>query len=153
MPAAARRIQSGARRDKRRPDSKQQETRPELQLLTNRRVSQHTLSERAQQLIHWTRTRRTPMFHFMIAFSVLGASLIGSLMLRTQMMENSFEATREQQSISRLTQDIEDDRSTLDSLQASLPEKAEKMGMVPQQSSISIDLQGYKASTSSGDKQ
>lgn len=69
------------------------------------------------------------------------------------MMENSFEATREQQSISRLTQDIEDDRSTLDSLQASLPQKAQKMGMVAQQSSISIDLQGYKATDNSGDKQ
>ena len=107
----------------------------------------------ARRLLVWTRTRRAPLLHIVVAMCILGASLVASLMLRTQMIENSFEATKTQQSISRLNQDIQDDQSTLDQLQASLPEKAEKMGMVAQKGSISIDLQGYKASGDSKGQQ
>jgi hypothetical protein len=107
----------------------------------------------ARRLLVWTRTRRAPLFHIVVALSILGASLVVSLMLRTQMIENSFEATTTQQSISRLNQDIQDDQSKLDELQASLPDKAEKMGMIPQKGSISIDLQGYKAATDSKGQQ
>ncbi|MDN6586218.1 MAG: hypothetical protein L0K77_02715 [Bifidobacterium crudilactis] len=81
----------------------------------------------------------------MVAMCSLGGSLVVALMGRTQMIENSFEATTTQQSISRLNQDIQDDQSKLDELQASLPDRAEKMGMIPQKGSISIDLQGYTA--------
>ena len=65
-------------------------------------------------------------------------------MLRTQMVQDSFEATRIQREISNLNQDVQDDQNKLDQLQASLPDKAQQLGMQPQQGLNSIDLQGYK---------
>ena len=55
---------------------------------------------------------------------------MGSLMLRTQMVQHSFEANQIESNITRLTQDVEDDQTKLDELEASLPSKAEEMGMV-----------------------
>lgn len=83
--------------------------------------------------------------HIVIAVVFLFASLLGSLALRTQMVQNSFEQAQVQSNISKLNQDVEDDQAQLDSLQASLPDRAQKMGMVPQQGPLSIDLQGYQA--------
>ena len=72
-------------------------------------------------------------------------TLFGALMLRTQMVQNSFEAAQIETNINRLTQDIEDDQAKLDQLVANLPDKASDMGMVPQQGSVSIDLSGYQS--------
>lgn len=99
-----------------------------------------------ERLLSWTRARTMPLVHIVIAVAFLLASLLGSLALRTQMVQNSFEASTVQSNISRLTQDVQDDQAQLDDLQASLPQKAQKMGMTPQQGSISVDLSGYKAS-------
>lgn len=85
------------------------------------------------------------MIHIMVAVIFLVASMFGSLMLRTQMIQNSFEATKVQTSISNLSQDVQDDQNKLDQLQASLPDKAQQLGMQPQQGLNSIDLQGYKS--------
>ncbi|MBT1165312.1 hypothetical protein [Bifidobacterium simiarum] len=82
----------------------------------------------------------------MCALVFLGASLVGSLLLRTQMVEDSFAITDVQQSIGRLTQDVQEDQTKLDALEASLPEKAQKLGMVPGSDALTIDLQGYKPS-------
>ena len=43
------------------------------------------------------------------------------------------------------------DQAKLDELDASLPSKAEEMGMVPQKGALTIDLNGYQANAS-GDK-
>mgnify|MGYP000093281645 CR=1 FL=1 len=75
----------------------------------------------------------------------LGVCLLGSLMLRTQMVQNSFEASQIETHITQLTQDVEDDQAKLDELDASLPSKAEEMGMVPQKGALTIDLNGYQA--------
>ena len=72
-------------------------------------------------------------------------------MLRTQMVQNSFEASQIEMHITQLTQDVEDDQAKLDELDASLPSKAEEMGMVPQKGALTIDLNGYQANAS-GDK-
>ena len=98
-----------------------------------------------------TRTRSTPLLHLVIAVVFLGVCLLGSLMLRTQMVQNSFEASQIETHITQLTQDVEDDQAKLDELDASLPSKAEEMGMVPQKGALTIDLNGYQANAS-GDK-
>jgi hypothetical protein len=77
------------------------------------------------------------------AVSFLLLSLVGSLMLRTQMVQDSFEVTRLQTSIGVLTQDVQDDQTKLDTLDSALPEKAEKLGMKPQSSSVSLDVSQY----------
>ena len=69
---------------------------------------------------------------------------MGSLMLRTQMVQHSFEANQIESNITRLTQDVEDDQTKLDELEASLPSKAEEM--VPQKGALTIDLNGYQPS-------
>lgn len=56
------------------------------------------------------------------------------------------EANQIETNITRLSQDVEDDQAKLDELEASLPDKAEQMGMVPQKGALTIDLNGYKAS-------
>ena len=62
-----------------------------------------------------------------------------------------FEASQIETHITQLTQDVEDDQAKLDELDASLPSKAEEMGMVPQKGALTIDLNGYQANAS-GDK-
>ena len=79
----------------------------------------------------------------------LVATLLITLMLRTQMVQNSFESNTVQKNINMLTQDVQDDQAKLDELISSLPDKAQKMGMVPQQDSVTIDLNGYKPSKGS----
>lgn len=86
---------------------------------------------------------RANIVHVAGAVVFLIATLIGSLVLRTQMVEDSFAITDTQQSIARLTQDIQEDQSKLDALDASLPDKAQKLGMVPGADALTIDLQGY----------
>jgi Tfp pilus assembly protein PilN len=65
------------------------------------------------------------------------------------MAENSFDSQQTEQQIEKLQQDIQTDQTKLDSLQASLPQKAQDMGMVPQQDSVTIDLNGYQPSDGS----
>ena len=95
------------------------------------------------RVIEWTRTRSAPLVHVAIAVIFLVGTLFGALMLRTQMVQNSFEAAQIETNINRLTQDIEDDQAKLDQLVAN--DKASDMGMVPQQGSVSIDLSGYQS--------
>ena len=97
------------------------------------------------RVIEWTRTRSAPLVHVAIAVIFLVGTLFGALMLRTQMVQNSFEAAQIETNINRLTQDVEDDQAKLGQLVANLPDKASDMGMVPQQGSVSIDLSGYQS--------
>ena len=87
--------------------------------------------------------------HVVVAVVFLAATLVAALLLRTQMVQNSFESSNLEVSISHLTQDVQDDQAKLDELISSLPDKAQKMGMVPQQDSVTIDLNGYKPSKGS----
>lgn len=81
--------------------------------------------------------------HLVCAAVFLLASLLGTLLLRTQMVEDSFAITSTQQSIARLTQDIQEQQIKLDDLESQLPDKAQQLGMVPGTDALTIDLQGY----------
>lgn len=101
------------------------------------------------RIIAWTQARGASLIHVTVAIVFLVATLLITLMLRTQMVQNSFESNTVQKNINMLTQDVQDDQAKLDELISSLPDKAQKMGMVPQQDSVTIDLNGYKPSKGS----
>lgn len=106
----------------------------------------HLLSvEGAQRAWLWMRSRSAPIFYVVISVVFLFSSLVGSLALRTQMAQNSFQSSEVQVSIAQLRQDVADAQAQLDTLQAQLPQKAQEMGMIPQESSVTVDLQGYQA--------
>lgn len=121
-------------------------TRDRLQVTTSSKTGTSTFASRVRGLVGGVHPRRMRLFHFVCALVFLGASLIGSLVLRTQMIEDSFAITDTQQSIGRLTQDIQEKQTELDALEASLPSKAQKLGMVPGSDALTIDLSGYAAS-------
>ncbi|WP_421777498.1 hypothetical protein HXT54_04770 [Gardnerella sp. KA00603] len=100
---------------------------------------------RLQKVMNWSNTRKVPIINFMIIVIFMVVTLSTSLMLRTQMAELSFEQTATQSRISRLRQDVEAEQAKLDTLDAELPSKAQRMGMIPQQGSIAIDLSDYAA--------
>lgn len=120
-------------------------TRDRLQVTTSSKTT--TFSNRMRGLMGGVRPHRMRLFHFVVALVFLGASLIGSLVLRTQMIEDSFAITETQQSIGRLTQDIQEKQTELDGLEASLPSKAQKLGMVPGSDALTIDLSDHAASS------
>lgn len=100
---------------------------------------------RLQKVMNWSNTRKVPIINFIIIVIFMVVTLSTSLMLRTQMAELSFEQTATQSRISRLRQDVEAKQAKLDTLDAELPSKAQRMGMIPQQGSIAIDLSDYAA--------
>lgn len=142
---------SAAPAGRRAPAESRPAARPQLHVVEESRTQHQSGSmiDRFNRLIAWTRTRSTPLIHIVIAVAFLLATLLGALMLRTQMVQNSFEASKVQERINILSQDVQDDQAKLDALIASLPDKAQKMGMVPQQDSITIDLNGYEPSKGS----
>ncbi len=145
MAVAQRSVRSHSAPAGRPDDGEQRSTRPDLKVSRGGRRT-NAVGDGLHRILTWTRSRRAPLVHIVLAVTFLVASLVGSLMFRTKMVENSFEQTQIESSISELTQDVEADQATLDDLETSLPEKAEKMGMEPAQSSVTIDLNGYKAS-------
>ncbi len=121
-------------------------TRPELRVVKGERGKANGVRRGFEQVINWTCARNTPVLHVFVAVAFLMLCLLGSLSLRTQMVQNSFEASQIESNITRLTQDVEDDQVKLDELEASLPSKAEEMGMVLQKGALTIDLSDYAAS-------
>ncbi|KFI98983.1 hypothetical protein [Bifidobacterium subtile] len=150
MATSARTVRSNAAPAGRERESKETSRRPELTVIKGRRTASNAVGEGFERLLTWTRARSMPLLQVVVAVAFLAACLLGSLALRTQMAQNSFEQTRVQDNISTLTQDVQDDQAKLDELEASLPQKAQDMGMVPQQGSISIDLSGYQPSKGAG---
>ena len=148
MAATARSIRSSASTQSRPQSRPQAPSRPELKVISGQRVQAE--GNMIERVIEWTRTRSAPLMHVVIAIVFLMATLLGALVLRTQMVQNSFKAAEVKQHISTLTQDIEDDQAKLDQLVASLPGKADEMGMVSQGGSVTIDLNGYQQSGESG---
>lgn len=119
-------------------------SRPELRVVDGGGDTRTGLAAGLGRFMTWVRTRSAPTVHIVIAVAFLASTLIGALMLRTQMVSNAFETSQLETSISRLTQDVQDDQAKLDQLEASLPQKASDMGMVPQSGSVTIDLNGYQ---------
>lgn len=117
------------------------EARPRLHVVTGGKAG---AASGFGRMLQWAGTRSARTLHVVISVAFLASTLFGALMLRTQMVQNSFASSKLESSISRLTQDVQDDQAKLDQLQASLPQKASDMGMIPQHDSVSIDLQGYQ---------
>ena len=130
-----------AGRPRKQPDIS---TRPELHVVEGTRAGRDAMPGGFARLVTWTRSRSTSLMHIVAAALFLTATLIGALLLRTQMVQNAFEAAAIQSHINTLSQDVEEDQAKLDALISSLPSKAEDMGMVTQQGSVSIDLNGYQ---------
>ncbi|KAB8289932.1 hypothetical protein [Bifidobacterium avesanii] len=139
---------SSVARTKSRPHAETAATRrPELHVVQGRgkrRIDAEAVTDGFQRLIAWVVGRRSPFLTTVVAAVFLMGTLLGTLALRTQMVEYSFEAARVNKSIAMLTQDSQTYQSELDRLEAQLPQKATEMGMVPQQGTLSIDLQGYQ---------
>lgn len=106
--------------------------------------------ERFSKVMTWSNTRKVPLVNCMIIVIFMVVTLLTSLLLRTQMAEISFDQTAVQMRISRLHQDVEARQAKLDTLESELPARAQRMGMVPQQGSISIDLSDYAAKRKHG---
>lgn len=106
--------------------------------------------ERFRKVMTWSNTRKVPLVNCMIIVIFMVVTLLTSLLLRTQMAEISFDQTAVQMRISRLHQDVEARQAKLDILESELPARAQRMGMVPQQGSISIDLSDYAAKRKHG---
>ncbi|MBT1182111.1 hypothetical protein JS531_09170 [Bifidobacterium sp. CP2] len=144
MAATARTVRSNNSSPSRRPEpADKPASRPELRVVNGGRQDGASLAEGFGRIMEWIRNRSAPTVHIVIAVVFLASSLVAALMLRTQMVSNAFEISSLESSIGKLTQDVQDDQAKLDKLQASLPQKASDMGMVPQSSSVSIDLDGY----------
>ncbi|WEV66917.1 hypothetical protein OZX72_06585 [Bifidobacterium sp. ESL0769] len=139
--ATARSVRSHVAPAGREDDTRAASSRPRLQVVAGGKEKKE--SENAAFGI-FSRIKTVSVVHVIIAVLFLFAALLGSLALRTQMVQNSFEQAQVQANINKLNQDVEDDQAQLDSLQASLPDRAQKMGMVPQSGPLSIDLQGYQ---------
>ncbi|KFI59221.1 hypothetical protein [Bifidobacterium gallicum] len=139
-----------------RKDKEQTEnasSRPELKLVVGSGATQtktQGLKQSIADLWSWTKTKTSPMVHIIVAVVFLIGCLLGSLLLRTQMVQNSFDASEISQHITVLNQDVEEDQARLDELEASLPQKAQDLGMQPADGSITIDLNGYKPSHMEG---
>ena len=106
--------------------------------------------ERFRKVMTWSNTRKVPLVNCMNIVIFMVVTLLTSLLLRTQMAEISFDQTAVQMRISRLHQDVEARQAKLDTLESELPARAQRMGMVPQQGSISIDLSDYAAKRKHG---
>ncbi|WEV59991.1 hypothetical protein OZX67_06915 [Bifidobacterium sp. ESL0728] len=139
--ATARSVRSRVAPAGRDDDTRAASSRPRLQVVAGGKDKKKNESVASG---FFSRIRTVSVVHVIIAVVFLFAALLGSLALRTQMVQNSFEQAQVQSNISKLNQDVEDDQAQLDSLQASLPDRAQKMGMVPQSGPLSIDLQGYQ---------
>lgn len=139
--ATARSVRSRVAPAGREDDQRAVSSRPRFQVVTGGRTDDDS---RHFVLDAFSHMKTVSVVHIGIAVMFLFASLLGSLVLRTQMVQNSFEQSQVQSNISKLNQDVEDDQARLDGLQASLPDRAQRMGMVPQQGPLSIDLEGYQ---------
>ncbi|HJF18209.1 MAG TPA: hypothetical protein K8U78_03520 [Aeriscardovia aeriphila] len=72
----------------------------------------------------------------LLAFVLITANLT----MRTQMVQDSFEISSLNNKIGTLTQDVQERQTRLDQLNAQLPDRAQKLGMKPADTSTTIDL-------------
>lgn len=128
-----------------RTKSSRTQQRPQLHVV-EKRSAQRSQQRGLSRVWAWTKSKSMPVVHVIAAVVFLTGCWLGSLMLRTEMNSNSFEASRIEQHIGTLQQDIDDDQAKLSQLESTLPERAQKMHMVPSQGSLTIDLNGYKPS-------
>ena len=66
-------------------------TRPELHVIKGNRTDESRVRRGFEQLLTWTRTRRTPLLHLVVAVVFLVVCLLGSLTLRTHMVKTDID--------------------------------------------------------------
>ncbi|KAB8289065.1 hypothetical protein DSM100688_0143 [Bifidobacterium ramosum] len=148
-------VRSNAMPATRRPVPNATPSRPQLHVVAGTTRNERRDASGFARLVVWTRSRSTSLFHIVASAVFLAATLVGALLLRTEMVQNSYEAADIEANIATLQQDVDEDQAKLDALEASLPDKAQKMGMELPKGSLTIDLSGYqkpghgKSSTSS----
>ncbi|WP_018142677.1 hypothetical protein [Alloscardovia criceti] len=100
------------------------------------RSTLHVISTQARPSI----SRKSSVIVFVSSIIFLVISLMATLAMRTSMTENAFAISETQNSVTQLTQDVQQDRAKLNDLQSQLPERALEMGMQQGSSSMTIDL-------------
>lgn len=144
MAVPARKIRSHAVPISRPAGMEETGRRPHMHVVVNEHYNSQVVLRHMSHFVAWAKSRSAPLLYVVTAIVFLVCALVGSLFLRTMMAENSFQSMHLNNEISVLQQDVQNLRSQLDTAEAQLPLRAEQMGMVPENSSVTIDLQGYE---------
>lgn len=105
--------------------------------------SKASILDHFNKVIAWSNRSMVPLFNIVIIIVFFVTTLTISLLIRTRMTEISFAQAQVQEHIVELRQSVEDKQTKLDSLEAQLPVRAQKMGMIPPKDTIAIDLSDY----------
>lgn len=105
--------------------------------------SKASILDHFNKVIAWSNRSMVPLFNIVIIVVFFVTTLTISLLIRTRMTEISFAQAQVQEHIVELRQSVEDKQTKLDSLEAQLPVRAQKMGMIPPKDTIAIDLSDY----------
>lgn len=117
-------------------------TRPGLSVISRTDQRIDSASRTSGSAAQAKRSLRGRMVLWMAVVLVVVLSFLGVLVVRVKMAEDAFAISETQQNISVLTQDVEQEQAKLDKLQASLPQKAQKLGMTPSSDSLTVDMAG-----------
>lgn len=116
--------------------------RPELHITS--RDDYRTDAGIVSHVVTWANNRRAPYIYVVVSIVFLVASMLGTLALRTQMIENAYGISQVQSHVQQLRQDVQQSQVKLDELEAQLPQRAGKLGMKQGTSSMTIDLGASK---------
>lgn len=117
-------------------------SRPQLRVISHSAsaADRGTSASRSQSRLR--RYMNARIAQVALALTIIIFCAVGVLGLRVQLVENAFALSRMEQNISVLTQDVEQEQAQLEKLQASLPDKAQKLGMTTSDNSITVDMKG-----------
>jgi len=77
---------------------------------------------------------------FVLCAAVLAGALLVALLLNTTMARGSYEMARLQREVGQVAQDVQQKQSDLAAAEASLPDVAKQMGMVPAENPTMISV-------------
>ena len=77
---------------------------------------------------------------FVLCTAVLVGALLGALVLNTTMARGSYEMARLQREVGQVAQDVQKKQGELAAAEASLPDTAKQMGMVPAENPTMVSV-------------
>ncbi len=77
---------------------------------------------------------------YVLCASILALALLAALVLNTTMARGSYEMARLQKEVGQVAQDVQERQAELRAAEASLPELAEQMGMVPAENPTMVSV-------------
>jgi outer membrane murein-binding lipoprotein Lpp len=77
---------------------------------------------------------------YVLCAAILAGALLAALLLNTTMARGSYEMARLQKEVGQVAQDVQDVEAQLRAAEASLPERARQMGMVPAENPTMISV-------------